>query len=108
MFLEMWLCRFIKKLEHSWKALVHDGVRLLSVIYPWISLIQDFNIMLFENAMALWLFYPTFFLFSRTLCLFTGQASMQSDSSALCATQYLGKQVGLNIIFIHCHLSSFS
>lgn len=38
---------------------------------------------------------PCILFFSRTLCLFTDQASMLSDSNALCATQYLEKRVSL-------------
>lgn len=75
--------RFVKKLEHSWKALVHDGV---------ISCYSFMSLMLSKRR--IWCQSSV----SRTPCRFTGRDSTQKDLRSLCASESL-KRCHVSLIF---------
>lgn len=73
--------RLAKKLEHSWKALVHDGVRrsLPSVVFECGNLIRHLKTC------------PILSLLSRTPCRCTDLVSTQNDLKSSCAMSPSGK-----------------
>lgn len=77
--------RFMKKLEHSWKALVYDGVSL------YVSLLSSFMSRLFIPLGELKMLPGLIVLYSlspRIRCLCTDQVSMQTDFSSSWAPEY--------------------
>ncbi len=77
--------RFIKKLEHSWKALVYDGVSL------YVTLLSPFMNRLFIPLGELKMLPGLIVLYSlspRIQCLCTDRVSMQTDFSSSWAPEY--------------------
>lgn len=72
--------RLAKKLEHSWKALVHDGVRrlVLSILLKCDILPDIYNL-------------PHLALLTRIPCRCTDPVSTRNDLKSSCATSSSGR-----------------